>query len=68
MKLGISKEQCLRLVKAEGDSEVGAGLLARDPYPYSEEDCPGHIASDDAKICRLCGTHIDSLRPDDGQP
>lgn len=35
MKLDISKEQCLRLAEREGDSEVGAGLLARDP-----EICP----------------------------
>jgi len=32
---------------------------------FDEESCPGHVASDhDAKICRYCGVHIDSLRPD----
>ena len=31
---------------------------------FSEEHCPGHIASDhDRKVCGRCGTHIDSLRP-----
>jgi uncharacterized protein DUF4031 len=36
---------------------------------YTEETCPGHVASaDDPKICGRCGTHIDSLRPDDPQP
>lgn len=31
-----------------------------------ENDCPGHVASKaDAKVCAHCGTHIDSLRPDD---
>lgn len=31
-----------------------------------EQDCPGHIASDDnPKICGRCGVHIDSLRPPD---
>lgn len=31
-----------------------------------EQSCPGHAASDtDPKICRHCGTHIDSLRPED---
>ncbi len=33
---------------------------------FAEEDCPGHVASEfDPKICGRCGTHIDSLRPDD---
>lgn len=31
-----------------------------------ENCCPGHIAADaDKKICRHCGTHIDSLRLDE---
>lgn len=30
-----------------------------------ENECPGHVASADPKVCRHCGTHIDSLRPDD---
>jgi hypothetical protein len=35
----ISKEQCLRYAKLEGDSEIGAGLLARDPtFPPAEFD------------------------------
>lgn len=42
--------------------------VGQPPYEFSENDCPGHIASDDPKICRHCGTHIDSLRPNDGQP
>ena len=34
------------------------------PYPFSEEACPGHVASaGDSKVCGRCGTHIDSLRP-----
>lgn len=33
-------------------------------YPFSEEDCPNHVASpDDSKVCGRCGIHIDSLRP-----
>lgn len=32
---------------------------------FAEESCPGHVASDDPKVCRLCGTHIDSLRIDE---
>lgn len=38
-------------------------LLAALPYPYAEDDCPGHVASIDPKICARCGVHIDSLRP-----
>lgn len=36
---------------------------------WDEEDCPGHVASSlNPKICRRCGIHIDSLRPEDEQP
>jgi len=32
-----------------------------------EDDCPGHVASAaDPKVCGLCGVHIDSLRPPEG--
>lgn len=35
-------------------------------YPCTEENCFGHVASkNDPKVCGLCGTHIDSLRPDE---
>jgi hypothetical protein len=28
--------------------------------------CPGHVASDtDAKVCKHCGTHVDSMRPEE---
>ena len=37
-------------------------MMARVP----EDECPGHVASImDPKVCGQCGTHIDSLRPDD---
>jgi hypothetical protein len=30
------------------------------------ENCPGHVASDtDQRVCGICGTHIDELRPDE---
>lgn len=36
-------------------------------FQFSEEACPGHVASDgDPKVCGRCGLHIDSMRPDDG--
>ena len=37
-------------------------------YQFGENDCPGHVASDDPKVFRHCGTHIDSLRPPDDEP
>lgn len=34
------------------------------PFPYSEECCPGHVASKaNGKICGNCGVHVDSFRP-----
>lgn len=31
--------------------------------PYSEDNCPGHVASeDDPKICGICHIHIETLR------
>ncbi len=33
---------------------------------FTEETCPGHVASrSDPKVCGRCGVHIDSFRPDD---
>jgi len=32
-------------------------------YLYDPEACPGHVASEDPKVCTRCGTHIDELRP-----
>lgn len=35
-------------------------------FEFEENDCPGHVASaHDNKVCGRCGTHIDSLRPDE---
>lgn len=35
-----------------------------DGYEFTEEECPGHVASEsDKKRCGRCGVHIDSLRP-----
>lgn len=40
-------------------------ILERGNYPMTEDEYPGHVASAyDAKVCRSCGTHIDSLRPE----
>lgn len=39
-----------------------------EDYPFDEQTCPGHIASEsDPKVCGRCGTHIDSLRPSSDQ-
>lgn len=38
-------------------------------FDTTEENCPGHVASAaDQKVCRLCGIHIDSLRPPEDEP
>src|SRR5579859_3386306 len=43
-----------------------AGDGGADASDFTEETCPGHVASpDDPKTCDRCGTHIDSLRPDE---
>ena len=37
------------------------------PFPYSEECCPGHVASEtNSKICGRCGVHVDRFRPSAG--
>lgn len=34
------------------------------PYPFSDENCPGHAsASTNRKVCIFCGIHVDELRP-----
>jgi hypothetical protein len=48
------------------DDEDTQPAIVSPMYQYDEQECPGHVASkDDAKICALCGTHVDSLRPED---
>lgn len=48
------------------DAEDTQSVIVSPSYQYDEYECPGHVASsDNAKICALCGTHVDSLRPDD---
>jgi hypothetical protein len=31
-------------------------------FKYTEDNCPGHSASSNPKICRHCGVRVDSLR------
>jgi len=40
-------------------------LLLTGKYEYDDENCPGHVASSDSKICARCGLHVDSLRPEE---
>lgn len=47
-------------------SETGLRIGMNEPRRYTEETCPGHVASDkDPKVCGHCGAHIDSFRPND---
>jgi hypothetical protein len=51
---------------ASGRRRSGVRAGVARTYTYEEETCPEHVASpDDPKVCDRCGTHIDSLRPDD---
>jgi len=43
---------------------IGTEPTIPNAYAFSEEGCPGHVASEhDGKVCGNCGVHIDSLRP-----
>ena len=58
-----------QLVSVQGTQTAtsgGAPNFNVTPYAFTEENCPGHVASaSNSKICGRCGTHIDSLRSDD---
>ncbi len=43
----FTKEWCIKMAKLEGDSEVGAGLLAADPV-FDEDDPPEDKGQGDA--------------------
>ncbi|MBZ9764801.1 helix-turn-helix domain-containing protein [Mesorhizobium sp. CA8] len=59
MKLAITKEWFERRVKLEGDHEIAAGALARDPAPEAEAS----VASESIDAVRLAfGSLIESLR------
>lgn len=51
----------------DGEAEGGEKpvfLTEEVGYLFTEEECPGHVASKtDVKVCGRCGAHIDSLRP-----
>jgi hypothetical protein len=35
-------------------------------YPFDEQSCPGHVSvPENPKVCRRCGVHVDSMRPED---
>ncbi len=60
----IGEGGAVGLIKADQEGG-GAGDGAAHARDYSEEACPGHIASaDDPKVCDRCGVHINELRPD----
>ncbi|RWB19930.1 MAG: XRE family transcriptional regulator [Mesorhizobium sp.] len=59
MKLAITKEWFERRVKLEGDHEIAAGALARDPAPEAEAS----VASESIDAVRLAfGSLIESMR------
>ena len=44
--MDISKEWCLRMAQIEGDTEVGAGRLAVDPYWNPAAECWSDVIDD----------------------
>lgn len=55
----------LPYVEHSGEVENIATVKVFCDSHYAEQECPGHVASEnDAKVCRRCGIHIDSLRPE----
>lgn len=71
---GARETQLCRHVRSFEDAKAKTkqgvvDLLLKEfsPKPeYDEGSCPGHVASArNPKVCDRCGTHIDSLRPDD---
>lgn len=38
LKIEVSKEWCEQAAQAEGDAEIGAGLLAMDPAPVTDDE------------------------------
>lgn len=65
MELKISREWCLRMAELEGDHEVGAGAIARDPdwadrlgikcaHPAGADQCAGCPHYQDPKAHPEC--------------
>jgi hypothetical protein len=55
---------CVQIAEAIDEAERRG--QARGYFHYEEQQCPGHVAARfNSKVCGLCGTHVDSLRPDD---
>jgi hypothetical protein len=46
-RIDIPKDWCIKMAKLEGDSEIGAGLLARDP-----------VLTNDALIDSVANAHV----------
>lgn len=54
--------------RALNDRAAADKKNARGAFKFSEESCPGHVASRaDPRICARCGVHIDSFRPPDDE-
>lgn len=49
MKIKVTKEWCMAMAKHEADAEVGAGLIAADPF-FDEETAPAEARTEDSRI------------------
>jgi HTH-type transcriptional regulator, competence development regulator len=72
MKIGITKEWCLKMAQLETGAEIGVGLLAFDPL-FECEDMRSSTAKEDSSIAfgrfvklmrRGCGLTVEKLADD----
>ena len=62
MKIKVTKEWCMAMAKHEADVEVGAGLIAADPF-FDEEKAPAEATTEpwDAKTRPAATRYVRSI-------
>jgi transcriptional regulator with XRE-family HTH domain len=63
MKIGVTKEWCLRMAQIEANAEIGAGLYAFDPV-FDGETMPGEGVNEEPSIA--FGRFVQLMRRDKG--
>lgn len=67
MKVEVSKEWCEAAAKREGDAEIGAGAMARDPLPVFRCDNCDNGVEVEWKFCAWCGAGADWVHAPSGE-